>query len=75
MLERSDVRTAMYGGDDVTDLDAFDALEALVDAGELEQKVCVGVRSSEGPAAIVDRADVVVDGVSGFTDVLAALLR
>lgn len=75
MLEGSDVRAALYGGDDVTDLDAFDALEALVDAGELDAKVCVGVRSDEGPKAIVDRADVVVDGVKGFTDVLAALLR
>ena len=33
----------------------------------------VGVRSDEGPAAIVERADVVVDGVDGFTSVLAAL--
>jgi hypothetical protein len=33
----------------------------------------VGVRSSEGPAAIVSRADVTVDGVRGFTDVLAVL--
>ena len=31
------------------------------------------MRSDEGPRAIVDRADLVVDGVSGFTDVLAAL--
>ena len=27
------VRAALYGGDDVTDLDAFDALDALVDEG------------------------------------------
>ena len=35
--------------------------------------VRVGVRSDEGPAAIVERADVVVDGVEGFAAVLAAL--
>ena len=75
MLESSNCRTALYGGDDVTDLDAFDALEALVASGDLDAKVCVGVRSSEGPKAIVDRADVTVDGVRGMTDVLAALLR
>jgi trehalose 6-phosphate phosphatase len=75
IVESSDLRAALYGGDDVTDLDAFDALEALVASGDLDAKVCVGVRSSEGPKAIVDRADVAVDGVGGFTDVLAALLR
>ena len=75
MVESSDVRVALYGGDDVTDLDAFDALEALVQSGDLDAKVCVGVQSDEGPKAIVDRADVAVDGVRGFTDVLAALLR
>jgi trehalose 6-phosphate phosphatase len=69
-----DVRTALYGGDDVTDLDAFDALEALVRDGELDAAVCVGVRSNEGPHAIVERADVVVDEVPGFKDVLAALV-
>ena len=75
MVESSDVRAGLYGGDDVTDLDAFDALEALVARGELDAKVCVGVRSSEGPEAIVDRADVAVDGVDGFADVMAALLK
>ena len=64
---------ALYGGDDATDLDAFDALEALVGAGELEEKVLVGVRSDEGPAGIVERADLVVDGVGGFIQVLTAL--
>ncbi len=73
LLAGSSLRTALYGGDDATDLDAFDALEALVAEGELDAAVKVGVRSDEGPRAIVDRADLVVDGVSGFTDVLAAL--
>jgi trehalose 6-phosphate phosphatase len=67
------VRHALFGGDDATDLDAFDALEALVEEGQLETVVRVGVRSEEGPAAIVERADLVVDGVGGFTRVLAAL--
>jgi trehalose 6-phosphate phosphatase len=73
MVERHSVRTALYGGDDVTDLDAFDALDALESAGELDCAVRVGVRSDEGPAAIVERADIVVDGVRGFTGVLAHL--
>jgi trehalose 6-phosphate phosphatase len=66
-------RVALFGGDDATDLDAFAALRSLVDEGALVEAVCVGVRSQEGPTEIVDRADVVVDGVDGFIRVLAAL--
>jgi trehalose 6-phosphate phosphatase len=73
LLKRCRARAALYGGDDATDLDAFDALEALVSTGTLEAAVKVGVRSDEGPVAIVERADVVVDGVDGFVRVLAAL--
>ncbi|MBN1528739.1 MAG: trehalose-phosphatase [Thermoleophilaceae bacterium] len=73
LVTSSGVRTALFGGDDATDLDAFDALAALGEEGVLDASVCVGVRSDEGPAAIVERADLVVDGVDGFTRVLAAL--
>jgi trehalose 6-phosphate phosphatase len=66
-------RAAVFAGDDATDLDAFEALAALEREGRLEAAVRVGVRSDEGPAAIVERADLVVDGVDGFTQVLAAL--
>jgi trehalose 6-phosphate phosphatase len=66
-------RAALFGGDDATDLDAFDALEALVEEGTLEAGIKVGVRSDEGPTAIVERADVVVEGVHGFVDVLERL--
>jgi len=65
--------SALFGGDDATDLDAFDALEALVSGGMLDVAVKVGIRSDEGPAAIVERADLVVDGVAGFTRVLESL--
>jgi len=73
LVSRYDSRAALYGGDDATDLDAFDALDALVASGDLDAGVRVGVRSEEGPAAIVERADLVVEGVPGFLKVLAAL--
>ena len=73
LVEASPVRAALYGGDDATDLDAFDALDSLTAEGRLEEAVRVGVRSAEGPEAIVSRADLVVDGVPGFVAVLAAL--
>jgi trehalose 6-phosphate phosphatase len=73
LIERVSVRTALFGGDDTTDLDAFEALAGLADEGRLDHVVRVGVRSDEGPPEIARRADLVVDGVGGFARVLAAL--
>ena len=75
LVERSGVRAALFGGDDATDLDAFGALDALVAEGVLEAAVKVGVESSEGPAAIVEQADQVVEGTEGFVAVLEALVE
>ena len=72
-VKRAAPRAALFGGDDATDLDAFAALASLAEAGDLDAAVRVGVRSDEGPAAIVQLADLVVDGVGGFTRVLAVL--
>jgi len=69
LLARTPVRAAMYAGDDVTDLDAFDAL------ADVESPVRVGVRSDEGPREIVERADLVVDGTDGMREVLEELDR
>ena len=73
LVSRSGARAALYAGDDVTDLDAFDALDRLVGDHTLDAAVRVGVESDEGPRAIVERADLVVGGVEGFARVLAAL--
>ena len=61
LISRYKLRAALFAGDDVTDLDAFDALP---------DGVRVGVRSDEGPPEIVERADLVVDDMA---EVLAAL--
>ena len=73
LVLRTGVRTALFGGDDVTDLDGFAALQTLVEEGELHAAVRVGVRSEEGPPEIVRQADLVVDGIEGFQRVLAEL--
>ena len=72
-LTDTDVDVALYVGDDVTDLDAFHALVALAEEGRISRAIRVGVRSDEGPSEITDEADVVVDGTSGVTQLLAAL--
>ena len=73
LCSRNGVRTGMFGGDDATDLDAWDALDRLLDDGKLDARVRIGVRSDEGPAQIVERADLVVDGIPGYLEVLEAL--
>jgi len=73
LVGRTTAAAALYAGDDVTDLDGFDALTALLAEGRLESAVRVGVRSDEGPREIVERADLVVDGTDGIRDILAEL--
>ncbi|MEP6954339.1 MAG: trehalose-phosphatase [Solirubrobacteraceae bacterium] len=73
LLEGANIATALYAGDDVTDVDAFDALRALVAEGVLQTAVCVGVRSEETPEVLRASADVLVDGPTGVRDLLTAL--
>jgi trehalose 6-phosphate phosphatase len=73
LLEGLDITTALYAGDDITDLDAFRTLRALVADGKLGQAVLVGVASEDGPAEITAEADLVVDGPGGVRSLLDAL--
>jgi trehalose 6-phosphate phosphatase len=72
-LEGVDVDVAVYVGDDATDMDAFHALTALVDEGQLSRALRVGVRSDDGPREIVGEADLVVEGTEGVQELLAVL--
>ncbi len=67
------VDLALFGGDDRTDLDAFDALGEMASAGELRAAVRVGVDSDEAPWGLSYRGDIVVQGTTGFLEVLRAL--
>ena len=73
LLSDTAITAALYAGDDATDLDAFAALARLAAAGTLTTVVRVGVRSEEGPSAIVEVADLVVDGTLGINRLLDAL--
>jgi trehalose 6-phosphate phosphatase len=72
-LEGRGLAYALFGGDDNTDVDAFRRLEGLAAEGVLEDAVCLGVASAETPAAVIEEADVVVEGTDGFLRVLEAL--
>ena len=73
LLQQSEIDGALYAGDDVTDLDAFEALGRLAADGALQYAVCVGVSSEDGPPEIEARADVTVAGTDGMRELLAAL--
>jgi trehalose 6-phosphate phosphatase len=68
-----EIKSALYIGDDTTDLDAFRALTELVQEGRLTRAVRVGVESEEGPSQITAEADVVVDGPEGVRRLLTML--
>jgi trehalose 6-phosphate phosphatase len=74
LLRDRDLAAALYAGDDTTDLDAFRGLTELVERGSLGTAVRVGVRSEEGPSALAQEADVLVDGTDGVREMLQALL-
>jgi len=67
LLARTHLRRALYAGDDTTDLDAFAALD------DLELGVRVAIASAEAPAALRERADVVLDSPAALAELLAEL--
>ena len=67
LLGERGLERALYAGDDTTDLDAFDAVQSL------ELGVRVAVASPEGPPALREAADIVVDGPSAMLELLRVL--
>jgi trehalose 6-phosphate phosphatase len=67
LLERHELQRALYAGDDTTDLDAFRGLDGL------ELAVRVAVASAEGPPALREAADIVVEGPAALLDLLRSL--
>ena len=66
------LEAACFFGDDVGDLPAFDALDRLRDRGV--ETVKVGVKTAEAPSALLDAADLIVDGPAGALDLLRTLV-
>ena len=67
LLGERALERALYAGDDTTDLDAFNALQAL------ELGVRVAVASPEGPPELREAADIVVDGPTELLELLRSL--
>jgi trehalose 6-phosphate phosphatase len=73
-LKEEDVASALYVGDDVTDLDAFRALVQMAREGHIDRAIRVGVSSEEGPSEIAEEADIVLDGTAGVQELLTMLI-
>ena len=69
------VHSVLYAGDDIADLEAFDAVDrfAADAAGRGSVRVCV--RSEDSPAGLIRRADVSVDGPPSLIYLLDALTQ
>jgi trehalose 6-phosphate phosphatase len=67
LLEVNDLHRALVSGDDVTDLDAFRAVDGI------ELPVRVAVASDEGPQVLRDAADIVVGSPAEFLSLLRRL--
>jgi trehalose 6-phosphate phosphatase len=62
------LEAVLYAGDDAADLDAFRALDRLAERGL--RAVRVAVRGPETPAALVEAADLVVEGPRELVELL-----
>ncbi len=67
----ADLSAVGFVGDDVGDLPAFDALDRFERGGGHAVRVAVG--STETDPALLERADLVVDGPAGVLDLLRSL--
>ncbi|MFY9488137.1 MAG: trehalose-phosphatase, partial [Solirubrobacterales bacterium] len=73
LIETYAIRHAAYVGDDMTDVDAFEALGQLLAQGRLDSSLCIGVASEEQPTSLIERADVMVAGPQGVTELLRSI--
>jgi trehalose 6-phosphate phosphatase len=75
LLVGADIPTVAFAGDDRGDLAAFAALERRASGrgATRARAIKIAVGSDEAPAQLLQRADVVVDGPTGFAQMLTEL--
>jgi trehalose 6-phosphate phosphatase len=72
VIGESNARSVIVAGDDLGDLPAFDAALELKARGS--DALRIAVDSAEAPPALINQADVVVDGPAGLLEFLRRLL-
>ena len=63
LIESYHLKAAVYMGDDVSDIDAFDTMRAL-SRGAIFQGLALGVVGEETPPGVAERAYFLLRGVS-----------
>jgi trehalose 6-phosphate phosphatase len=66
--------SVLVAGDDLTDLDAFDAVRELQRSGAIARSVCVGIDSAEAPPELRSAVDLILPGPEDFALLLADLV-
>jgi trehalose 6-phosphate phosphatase len=76
LADRVGIGAVAFAGDDRGDLPVFDWLDEEEDRteGYKGPYICIAVRSSEAPAELIERADIVVDGPPGLAGLLTELV-
>lgn len=72
LVRRWGLRGVLYLGDDLTDLDAFQALRSMRQSGECDA-LLVGVASPEAPPGLAEGADHLLNGVDAVESFLRDL--
>jgi len=73
LAERFEARAILCLGDDVTDIDMFDAVREL--RGEGRRGVSIAVRSDEADERVLESSDYWVDGVEGVQWLLGEIVK
>lgn len=71
ILGEYQLEAALFAGDDIADLDAFQTLDEA--RGRGIETLKVAVRSAEAPVVLLERADLVVEGPAGLVELLRQL--
>jgi trehalose 6-phosphate phosphatase len=73
LIREYELESCVYFGDDVTDVDAFEALRSLrMSSGK--RCFAIGVASPETPDVVREKADALVDGVDGVVSLLQSIV-
>lgn len=74
LIQRHHLKSVFYLGDDVSDADAFAAVQQLREQGECEG-VAIGVLTADSPQLLSEWADFMVRGTSGVRTLMRWILR